>query len=554
MRESDLINAIKRSENWLQSEMDTWLISVINEPSSIMFRKLKAIIEIGYLEFFTNPHPNEEIKNRVKTIVFELIKSNSFMSLARHNIEHSNLFIPLLAIYLSTNSTDENKKRDVINLIKCNLFSSKEKTPFREIDLLHITYKITQETSFLKNAHKVAKFGSVGKFKNIHSFSNSDDYALTHTIFYLTDFGKIEWNEHILSKKKLCFLLNVLCEQAKLINDIDIFGEYILCKQYLNFPFKEIEVDIAELLKMQNREFGFWQGPTDLKKVLSKEGFEESALCFFENYHTSIVVRLVLCNQISKHTISNFTLQEQPLIRKKSLNSNKIFSLNKHLVNKRLDKDYIELFRILLDYNQTHNLIIPENIIQSPNLILLCSDILYTCKNESFILEKYFKLFENFLNIDVYNQNFDVRFVRIWCSINLIFDTKKKYDIEKLISKYNLLSLNDEDSIIILLMLFDKCPITVQTEIQSILNSFYAKSIIEKNLRAVNYILIYADFKNIQLFFTEILDLFLSMNSITLPFGWLEVSNSETSNFYDILSFLTAIKLERSKKVKINIT
>lgn len=552
MQTTDLKNALQHSDNWLQSEIEAWLTPLMSEPSSIMFRKLKAICEIGYLEYFVNPSPNLKIENQICIIVRYLIKDPTFKSMVRHNIEHANLFVPLLAIYLSHPTNDENEAIDVINLIKYNLLSCKERLPFREIDLLHISYKITQDASFMKEASIIAKFGCVGRFKNTSSFSASDEYALTHTVFYMTDFGRMEWNETILPQKKLCTLINTLCDQAKNKNDIDIFGEYVLCKQYLHFPIAEIETDLHELLDIQNKDAGYWQGPTELEKILLKEGFESKSVCFFENYHTSIIVRLLLYN----HQLGSKCHDKggAPLLDIKALDFKPIYYLSEEHINSRLGSDCKELFEILRQYHSLGKMEIAEHLYGDPILILLGIDVMYLFYNDKdHTSVDYSTLFQELMNTDILSQNFESRFVRIWCQINLIFNRMTSINADKIFYTYHLLATPNEDNIILLLLLFKSFSEKIRSEAQACINKFCMKSIFEKDIRAINYLLFYAKDENVKDYYDELLALFLSLNSVTSSYGWLESSNPDIANFYDILSYITAIKLEKENRIEIKI-
>lgn len=550
MLKSHLENALKRLDDWLQSQIPAWFTGITSEPSSVMFRKLKAICEIGYLEFFVNPSPNLRLKNQIYAIIKCLVKNNVFMSLVRHNTEHSNLFIPLLAIYLSDEIKEDKERIDVVNLIKYNLLSGKERLPFREIDLMHMSYKISMEPSFLNDIYRIAKFGCAGKFKNIISFSTSDEYALTHTVFYITDFGRIMWSDDILAKDRLCLLINMLCDKAKNANDTDIFAEYVLCKQYLEYPHTEIETDLQEFLKKQNEDFGYWLGPLELETQLSKEGFEKNSLCFFQNYHTSIVVRICLCNCL--YGIRKGHDSAQPLINKDSQKFEPIYIISDKNVSERLQKEFKELYEAAKSYHKFGKFKISIDFYTNPTLILLGTDLMYLFKrNECYTPENFFDVFQALMDKDILSQHFDIRFVRIWCHLNSMAGAIEEKLAESILNKYNLLLNDNEDCGVLLLLLVSKLSPKNKSEAQKRIDTFCMRSILEKDMRAINYILFYAFYENIKKFYGELVTLFLSMNSVTLPYGWLKSSDAVTSNYCDILSYITAIQLEKEKVIEI---
>lgn len=295
--------ALLRAEEWLLDGIRARLSHTIKEPGAVYFRSLKALCEIAYLEYCVLCTPSSRIQAALSPLLWELMHNPEFLSLVRHNTEHANLFIPLLTAALSTGMDYEKGLRhDLENLLYQSSRSTKEKLPFRHIDLLHGLYRLTGQTGYLKKIAHCAQFGCLGSEGQLSALSLSDEYAITHTIFYVCDFGRLEWQDSIMPVDKLEAVLATLADIAVDNNDNDILGEYLLCQQYIGVHEEHFLQNLRWLATRQDAA-GFWSGPTKLATKLRDEGFAAEDMEFFEHYHTTIVVRATLDYYLHRHNI-----------------------------------------------------------------------------------------------------------------------------------------------------------------------------------------------------------------------------------------------------------
>jgi len=117
----------------------------------------------------------------------------------------------------------------------------------------------------------------------------SDEYALTHTIFYLTDFGK-RLRVTVPHQTELVERLEFLCAEALFDNNLDILAEHLLALRYLDvkqFDFHWYANQICDRIDSNC----YWKGPLSLKAQLKNEGFQSRQFEFLENYHTTLLIR-----------------------------------------------------------------------------------------------------------------------------------------------------------------------------------------------------------------------------------------------------------------------
>lgn len=289
-------SAILAADEWLVSGLKSWFSGFSGVPGLMLIRKLKAICEIAFLEYVVSPVPSNPVRASLKPILRDLLQDPFFWSLARYEVEHANLFLPLIYAGFQANPDlleDPVRQRELDRLVDIMEQHAKERLPFRILDLYHGLYSLTGRKKYHKEILEIARFGCLGSIEQLHDIAPSDEYAITHTIFYVTDFGKYKWPSHLAPVSVIAQILDALADRAFRKDNLDLLGEYVLCRELLGISSARQEKEVAFL----SREFdpkGFWRGPADLRGVLLKEGFVEEQMEFFENYHTTIVVQEAL--------------------------------------------------------------------------------------------------------------------------------------------------------------------------------------------------------------------------------------------------------------------
>src|SRR4029077_2866615 len=233
-------------------------------------RRLKAFCEISFLEFCVTSRPSPVIREALAEIVSGSLSVSDLLSLTRHNIVHANLFLPILSACLCMGMVTEEQESDIGHLLHLVKRNSKERLPFRQIDLLHGLFCLTGDESLYAELVTIAKSGCLGPIFHCYDANSCDDYAVTHTIFYLTDFGRRRWPDSLTPAPLLESILDQLSWVAEADENLDLLAEYALCRQCLGFAGSRLDHEVGLLLR--SWEPGrCWPGPADLSETLAKE-------------------------------------------------------------------------------------------------------------------------------------------------------------------------------------------------------------------------------------------------------------------------------------------
>lgn len=123
----------------------------------------------------------------------------------------------------------------------------------------------------------------IGKKMNPLLLNDDAAYAITHTVFYVSDMGRKE--PQIGNKVEIVALLQALITYYQLAFNADILGELIIALLMLDRHFANeacVKLAMASLLQDQDGSEGFFRSPgyVETKREEKK---------FFDNYHTSMV-------------------------------------------------------------------------------------------------------------------------------------------------------------------------------------------------------------------------------------------------------------------------
>ncbi len=277
---------LRNTEEWLVRGISRISV-IVDDDEKRTLRRIKAIVELLFWELYVVRTPSTCL---LKELIESLSQANRNGELAYFFWKHTEtdtLARVCLGMMIELGIAS---RADPI--IRSTLFlldhSYHEQLPFRSLDVEHARWKF-----FTKGRKPSAFFIAAKRFSGDRiPRTISDEYALTHTIFYLTDFGA---DPELLSQKSpgLRERIFSLCAEALNTNNLDILSEHILCIEFLGGDFVDHDVYANELLSRVHSE-GYWPGPLALDEELRTEGFNDGEATFFENYHTTLLARDVL--------------------------------------------------------------------------------------------------------------------------------------------------------------------------------------------------------------------------------------------------------------------
>lgn len=280
---------LDQSTAWLAEGVSRSLTRPISAGLGDRPRILKALCEISFLEYDVTAVPSPTLRETIGPILKQQILTPSFLSLFYHNIVHANLFLPLALAAVRANEVPPHYLYDFSTLTGIALRHTKERLPFRMLDLLHGAYRLSGDKRYLNQMIDIGRFGCLGGLTDPLDSSASDNYAVTHTVFYLTDFGRLPWPEAVCDSGIVIKVLDHLSTPAEREGNCDLVGEYLLCRLMLGQRDRVMEEQV-DYLQERAVDGTYWKGPADLGDALKKDGISEKEMEFHENYHTTLVV------------------------------------------------------------------------------------------------------------------------------------------------------------------------------------------------------------------------------------------------------------------------
>ncbi|MEV7004708.1 hypothetical protein AB0N62_45175 [Streptomyces sp. NPDC093982] len=166
-----------------------------------------------------------------------------------------------------------------------------ERVPYRQLDLLH-TLHLCGIDQGLPAMDDVLPFTVLCRRPNVLKLADRDVYAITHTIFYVTDFGQREpaWPQGYALSEAI-ELLEALLVLAEARANADLVGELLCCLLCLGVTDSDAAEQAWEFLESVQEDNGRVNGP---KGVIPPtiESASEDFQHWAEGYHTTIVVAL----------------------------------------------------------------------------------------------------------------------------------------------------------------------------------------------------------------------------------------------------------------------
>lgn len=182
------------------------------------------------------------------------------------------------------------EERDLERLARFLVSTPSERLPFRELDLLHGTYLFFKQPFPRQDMIEVAKRGCLKPPLETTRFTSSDEYAFTHTLYYMTDFGRQPWPSTLIGKDDLARAIAGLAEFAATENDFDILSEHLIAADMTSLSKFHADPYIRFLGEAFSAS-GACPGPLELQDQLRQDGLPSASVNFFQNYHTTLLAR-----------------------------------------------------------------------------------------------------------------------------------------------------------------------------------------------------------------------------------------------------------------------
>lgn len=280
------------TEIWLVDNLKVAFSQGSNDPCEIFarpegIRLLKATGEIAYFLTYGALEVSEDFISSILAIVEPIITSPSFFSLMRFNPDYATLFLSLLDVGHHFQLIDRRDVDDISKILRWFAACGPERVPYRQIDQLY-GLKNLGHAAEDRDLDRIAQFGCLRDEDRILNIQQHDAYALTHTIFYLTDFGRLPSPLDARLSASIAHTLTRLSYVSISENDMDLLAEYVLCAIYCKWMNAEF-AGFVEILKSQRQNGGYWKGPFSIDASLKRDSIPEGLHPFYSHYHTTIL-------------------------------------------------------------------------------------------------------------------------------------------------------------------------------------------------------------------------------------------------------------------------
>jgi len=170
-----------------------------------------------------------------------------------------------------------------------------ERLPFRCLDLRYNADHAMNNIGDIPSLVQLYPYTVVAQRPPISYLYWNDLYAITHTIFYVTDMGHCPIEQTIASfdAEYLRWLVQTVMGMMLWKGDLDIVAECLMCARFLNCTWNYIIESAWESIAKRQRGSGVIPGPTfNEKDANSLDGKELSEYEFVHGYHTTLVTIL----------------------------------------------------------------------------------------------------------------------------------------------------------------------------------------------------------------------------------------------------------------------
>lgn len=288
----------------------------------LSLRLLKSICEISYFVSIRPDVHSTDLIASVSDCLEALWQDGRLLSHIRHNLQHANLWLPILQA-CKTFLPVANADADVRKISELSLRQTKERIPFRDLDLFHSISKLHPGLNADDGMKLAAQRGCLRAGASVMTISEADSYAVTHTIFYCTDFGENAWPDFLCDLRSLRSIVVSLAYCKQNVRNNDLRGEFALASRFLGFD--DLYERDASYLKCSMNGDGSWSGPVDMTERLVAEGYSKIGIRFLQDYHTTIVCKEALgmanCKDAEKSTQGSQRLSYlEPTVPIRSLN------------------------------------------------------------------------------------------------------------------------------------------------------------------------------------------------------------------------------------------
>lgn len=278
---------------WIQNNVDE--LSRILEPENYEFY-LKVCAELIYLcALFRRSHKQHNIYSG--QFVSHISKIMKEIEITDHVSRKPNMFLPYLIVYTALHECGvelTQLKVRLQSLISHGYVTMIDLKSFQKMDLVHnldrAGFKHTLPSLSILFSNTL-----LAKEPNIVDIRLEDVYAITHTIFYLYDFG-LEKNEvkAKINVEYTKWIIKYLLGLYIVRKNYDVIGELLLCCRCLNyFPYPFYNFGYNSIICNQQPDGAILGPEFNREKYHNLDAEEQRQYYFEQNYHPTYIATIL---------------------------------------------------------------------------------------------------------------------------------------------------------------------------------------------------------------------------------------------------------------------
>ncbi|MFF4485593.1 DUF6895 family protein [Streptomyces sp. NPDC001544] len=281
-----------RAVAWLAARR-AMLVPRHDRPDTVLFTR-KALIETAFLVGLRARLDHAPLDGDYAAIlqqVADLAGRPSYREMVARDEKALLLYAGTYAALRLCGHEDPEFRRIIQQAAQGGYAAAFERIPYRQLDLLHTLYLCGIEHD-LPAMDTVLPFTLLCQNPNVLKLADRDVYALTHTVFYATDFGRREpvWPRGH-STGTAVEILEALLVLAEARANADLVGELLCCLYCLGVEDSEAADRAWAFLTSVQEENGRVNGPDGVVHPRMDQG-DEDFRHWAEGYHTTIVTAL----------------------------------------------------------------------------------------------------------------------------------------------------------------------------------------------------------------------------------------------------------------------
>ncbi|MER7462457.1 hypothetical protein [Streptomyces sp. NPDC097981] len=262
-------------------------------PDTVLFAR-KALIETAFLVGLRARLDEAPLAGDYATIlelVEDIARQPSYRELIARDESALLLYAGTYAALRLCGRDDPEFRRIIQQAAAGGYAAAFERVPYRQLDLLHTLHLCGIEHG-MPAMDDVLPFTVLCSHPNVLKLPDRDIYAITHTVFYVTDFGQRDpvWPRGY-DLGEAVELLEALLVLAEARANADLVGELLCCLLCLGITDSEAADQGWRFLESVQEDNGRVNGPDGVVHPGLKSEDDEFRH-WAEGYHTTIVVAL----------------------------------------------------------------------------------------------------------------------------------------------------------------------------------------------------------------------------------------------------------------------